>query len=140
LIEPLLAETAQTPLWLTIVVAGVTAAVAVASAVISARASRRAARTAQVTANMNRFAEWQQHKRTVYTAFLGAGATAANSNSSEDARAFEIALSQVMVTADHETRKWLRTLDLPRILGQRDQREEIQERLVQDVGVQGPAR
>ena len=84
--------------------------------------------------------EWQQHKRTTYAAFLGAGSVAANSDSAEDARAFQAALSQVMVTAHETTRSWLRTLDLPTDLGQRDKLVEIEERLVDDVGIHGPAR
>jgi hypothetical protein len=135
-----LAETAQTPLWLTIVLAGITAAVAVASAIISSRASRRAARTAQVTRTMDRFADWQQHKRGIYASFLAAGATAINSNGRDATQAFDIALSQVMLTADPKTRGWLRTLDLPADLGDDVKLQQIQERLVDDVAIQGPAR
>jgi hypothetical protein len=125
---------------LTIVLAVVTGAVAIASAVISAKASRRAAQTTQVTRNMDRFADWQQYKRGIYTTFLAAGATALKSDQPETVPAFDIALSQVMVTADEDTRAWLRTLDLPHDLGDRDKLHEIQERLIDDVSIQGPAR
>jgi hypothetical protein len=117
---------------LTGLIAVITAAVAVTSAVISARASSRAARTAQVTANMERFAEWQLHKREVYARFLSAAAPP------ED-MTFHQAMAAVMLTANSDTREYLRSLDLPAALADAAERADIEEHLVADVRKTGQA-
>jgi hypothetical protein len=131
-----IADATKTPLWLTIVLTVLAGAVAVVSAAISARASRKAARTAQVTANMERFAAWQLHKREVYSTFLSAGIAADGPGD----RVFEAARSAVMLTADVETRKYLRDYELPGALADPKTRAAIEERLVADVRIQGPAK
>jgi len=131
-----IADATNTPLWLTIVLTVVAGAVAVVAAAISARASRKAARTAQATANMERFAAWQLHKREVYATFLSAGIAAEG----PDNRAFEAARSAVMLTADVETRRYLREHELPGALSDPKSRAAIEELLVEDVRIQGPAK
>lgn len=67
---------ADVPAWLTIAVAGIAALAGLGGAIIAGRSQARAAatqaRTAHVMAREERFADWQLHKRDVYSDLLRA--------------------------------------------------------------------